>query len=469
VPTFIKELAVAADALRIARAIAQRPGLVVLRSGASGALGPSDVRSSFVACDPVEVSHDLVPGGASVASGWGGMPAAPRWIGAIPYEAMRGVERAAWTRSPEDRPDPALLVPTWQRYDAVIRIDHATGTVAIEADHEGAAARLERVLRQGGSASRGFTLELSRDNEAPAAHLERVRAALAYIAQGDIYQVNLARRIAYDFRGDPFALFASLVNAAPAPYGLYADFGRLAVCASSPELALEVRGDRLRTCPIKGTRPRGADADADGGLARELDADPKERAELTMAIDLHRNDLGRVAATGSVRVLGAPRVLAGPTLWSRVAEIVARRAAGVRDEDIVRAMIPCGSVTGAPKVRAMEIVATLEPFRRGLYTGAFGYVGRDGAIVMAMAIRALEIVGRERAHYFTGGGIVFGSVPERELEETRWKAAQLENIGVFGGAHASSTTSFSWPASVAGGSGGRSRHDEPCRPSSIDD
>ena len=465
-PTFIKELGVAADALRVARALAERPGLVVLRSGACGALGPSDVRSSFVACDPVEVSHDLVPGGALEARGWGGLSAAPRWIGAIPYEAMRGIERRTWTRMPDDRPEPALVRPTWQRYDAVLRIDHATGTVAIEADHEGAAARLERMLRRGAVAPRDFALELSFDDEDPAEHLARIRAALAYIAQGDIYQVNLARRIAYDFRGDPFALFASLVNAAPAPYGLFADFGHVAVCASSPELALEVRGDRLRTCPIKGTRPRGADADADGGLARELDADPKERAELTMAIDLHRNDLGRVAEAGSVRVLGAPRVVAGRTVWSRVAEIVARRAAGIRDDEIVRAMLPCGSVTGAPKVRAMEIVATLEPFRRGLYTGAFGYVGRDGAIVLAMAIRTLEILGRERAHYFAGGGIVHGSVPERELEETRWKAAQLENLAV---PRASEKASISWPASVAGSSGGRSRHDEPYRPSSFDD
>ena len=426
--TFIKELRLSFDPIRAAATLADRPGLVVLRSDARGALGPSDFRSSFVACDPVELSRALVPPSVATASGWGGLPAAPRWIGAIPYEAMRSDERPRWTRSPDDRPEPALVAPTWQRYDAVLRIDHATGASVIEADDEAAAARLARRLQRGPAPSRGFALELSRQNEAPAAHVARIREALRYIAQGDIYQVNLARRIAYEFRGDPFALFASLVNAAPAPYGLFADFGRVAVCASSPELALEVRGDHLRTCPIKGTRPRGADAHADGELARELDADPKERAELTMAIDLHRNDLGRVAQTGSVRVLGAPRVVAGRTVWSRVAEIVARRAPGFRDEDVVRAMLPCGSVTGAPKVRAMEIVATLEPFRRGLYTGAFGYVGRDGAIVLAMAIRTLEILGRERAHYFTGGGIVCGSVPERELEETGWKASQLESL-----------------------------------------
>src|SRR5262249_54027535 len=148
------------------------------------------------------------------------------------------------------------------------------------------------------------------------------------------------------------------------------------VCGTSPELALEVRGDRLRTVPIKGTRPRGRDAGEDAALAAELDADPKERAELTMAIDLHRNDLGKVAIPGSVRLLGGPRVTAGRTVWSRSAEVVARARPGTTLEDLVRALVPCGSVTGAPKVRAMEIIAHLEPARRGLYTGVYGYVGR---------------------------------------------------------------------------------------------
>jgi anthranilate/para-aminobenzoate synthase component I len=180
----------------------------------------------------------------------------------------------------------------------------------------------------------------------------------------------------------------------------------------------------LRTGPIKGTRPRGAHAEEDARFARELDTDPKERAELTMAIDVHRSDLGRVAEPGSVRLMSGPRVVAGRTVWSRVAEVVARRAAGASLERVARAVLPCGSVTGAPKVRAMEVIARLEPWRRGLYTGAFGYVGRDGSLELAMAIRTLQLQGDEGA-YFTGGGIVADSVPERELEETRWKAAQL--------------------------------------------
>jgi anthranilate/para-aminobenzoate synthase component I len=143
-----------------------------------------------------------------------------------------------------------------------------------------------------------------------------------------------------------------------------------------------------------------------------------------MAVDLHRNDLGRVAVPGSVRVVGSPRVVPGRTVFSRLLEVRARRAPNATLAEVVQAMLPCGSVTGAPKVRAMEIIARIEPDRRGLYTGAFGHVGRDGRIVLAMAIRTLQIAAGE-ATYFSGGGIVADSVPQRELEETRWKAAQL--------------------------------------------
>jgi anthranilate/para-aminobenzoate synthase component I len=427
--TVVRILRVAPDPLRIARDLSGRPGLAVLVSRPHGAPRPDDARWSFVACDPVEASDELVPpaGGAGDEPGLG-----PRWVGVVPYEALRGGERPAWTRAPDDRPACPLGRPAWRRYAAAVRIDHATGEVAVEADDAARAACLARALEReppgrevaGGE---GFSLRVSNPGEADEAHLERVRAALRLIAAGDLYEINLARRIPLVVRGDALSLFASLLDAAPAPWGFLQDLDEVRVCAASPELALSIRGERLRTCPIKGTRPRGGDAAEDGRLARELDADPKERAELTMAIDVHRSDLGRVAVPGSVRVLGEPRVLAGRTVWSRVAEIVARRAPGVTAEDVVRAALPCGSVTGAPKVRAMEVIARLEPWRRGAYTGAFGYVGRDGSVQLAMAIRTIELAGDEGA-YFSGGGIVADSVPERELEETRWKAAQLARL-----------------------------------------
>jgi anthranilate/para-aminobenzoate synthase component I len=259
----------------------------------------------------------------------------------------------------------------------------------------------------------------------------RVRRALALIAAGDLYEVNLARRIEMTVRGDLLSLLTSLLEAAPTPWGFFQDLGASVVCASSPELALAVQGDALRTCPIKGTRPRGRDAVDDRRRARELEDDPKERAELVMAVDVHRNDLGAVAVAGSVRVNGEPRLLTGRTVWSRMAEVVGRRGPGVSLEAILRACLPSGSVTGAPKVRAMEVIAELEPWRRGVYTGVFGHVGADGSLSLAMGIRTLEIekgADARPAVYFTGGGIVADSSPERELEETHWKASQLEEL-----------------------------------------
>jgi para-aminobenzoate synthetase component 1 len=428
-----RELRLAPDPFALARALASRPGLALLASSVVGAFRGEDARYSFVACEPVERTRALVPpldGGS--------------WVGALPYECARSLERPAWTRA-ETRAAPLVVEPLWLRYDAVVRVDHRSGVVAIEADDARAASRLERALRAGmGARSGDAELTPLPPEELEHRHVDRVREVLRFIARGDVYQVNLARRLSYGLRGDPLAIFERMFAAAPSPYALYLDLGDAVVCATSPELALELRGDRLRTSPIKGTRPRGADAASDTLLARELDRDAKERAELTMAIDLHRNDLGRVAVPGSVRTLGAPRVVAGRTVHSRVAEIVARKAAAATADDVVRAMLPCGSVTGAPKIRAMEIIASLEPWRRGLYTGMLGHVTRDGALVLAMAIRTLEIDPRlRRAVYFTGGGIVADSDPARELEETRWKAAHLLHHSMvpfgpspaFGGAH----------------------------------
>ncbi len=442
VDAVIRELALLPDVASLAAALRGARGLAVLRSDARGAMRPSDARFSFVACEPVERSHAWAPPAYPAAVGWAGHTAAPRWIGVVPYEAGRALERAAWTRAPDTRAAPWVTRPTWNRYDAVARVDHASGRVVVEADDTAAADRLARALARGPRAASTPSLVAREPIEAGAAHVERVREVLRLITRGDVYQVNLARRLEYELTGEPLDAFASIFAASPAPFGFYAeldDGSGVTVCGSSPELALEVRGDRVRTSPIKGTRLRGADAVTDAALARALDADPKERAELTMAIDLHRNDLGRVAAPGSVRVLGAPRVVGGRTVWSRAAEIVARTP-GVDLETLLRAVLPCGSVTGAPKVRAMEVIATLEPFRRGLYTGAFGYVGRDGGVVLAMAIRTLEVRDRRWARYCTGGGIVAESDPARELDETGWKASQLGameaagNLAARGGA-----------------------------------
>ncbi|MGH7439282.1 MAG: anthranilate synthase component I family protein [Polyangiaceae bacterium] len=434
----VRAVPLPADAIAIARALSSRPGLAVLASRPVGAPRPADARFSFVACDPDSVSEDLLPPTESEgpARGWDGAPPAPRWMGVVPYDALRGIERPRWTRHPETRPEPLHARPRWQRYPAVVRIDHATGAVCVEAVDDAAADRLLARAGSVGQAPSPFHLRVEPPDEPDEAHLERVRRALQLIAEGDLYQVNLARRIRLSIRGDLLSLFASLLDAAPAPWGFFQDLGSSVVCASSPELALSVEGRTLRSCPIKGTRPRGHDAAEDFHNSRELDADPKERAELVMSVDVHRNDLGAVAVPGSVHVTGEPRVTAGRTVWSRVAEVVALRAPGIDTRAVLRACLPAGSVTGAPKVRAMEVIASLEPWRRGAYTGVFGHAGRGGSATLAMAIRTIEMEkgpAEHRGVYFTGGGIVADSVPGRELEETRWKAMQLEALGGAGG------------------------------------
>jgi anthranilate/para-aminobenzoate synthase component I len=427
----VREVALRPNVEALARSLRGAPGLVVLRSDLRGALRPADAGASYIACEPVETSDAWVPPEHAASRvrvrGWSGHAAGPRWVGLVPYDATRAIERAAWTRNPDLRPVPAFARPRWHRYDAVLRIDHESGRVAIEADDDRAADRLLARLRApAGDEAQSFDVRSVPSLEPAERHADRIREVLARIAAGDVYQVNLARAIDLELRsGSPLDVFLALFRASPAPYGFFADFGSASVCAASPELALEVRREWVRTAPIKGTRPRGSDARADVALSLALDADAKERAELTMAIDLHRNDLGRVAEVGSIRVLGAPRLLAGKTVWSRGGEIVARRAPGVTLEAIARAVLPCGSVTGAPKVRAMEIIAELEPLRRGAYTGAFGYVSRANDLVLAMAIRTLEIADQRWGRYGTGGGIVADSDPAAEVAETGWKAAQL--------------------------------------------
>ncbi len=439
----IRVIRAPADPLVLARALADRPGLAVLASRPAAAPRPDDARFSFVASDPVDASDALSPSGVGVGLAEEGGAAEPSWIGVVPYEGLRSLERPAWTRHPDDRPPCPLARPAWRRYAAVVRVDHRTGEVAVVGDDARSIATLaERVCD---AAAPGLVarpeLRLGPTDAADEhAHLERIREALRLIGTADLYEINLARRIPVAFHGDVLALFTLLLDSAPAPWGFLQDLGETLVLASSPELALSVQGEALRTCPIKGTRPRGRDAAEDERLARELEADPKEQAELTMAVDVHRNDLGRVSVAGSVQVLGAPRVLGGRTVWSRVAEVVGRRLPGTSMEDVMRAVLPCGSVTGAPKVRAMEVIAHLEPWRRGLYTGAFGYAGRGDRLELAMAIRTLQLEragdgageGTWTGSYFSGGGIVADSVPERELEETRWKAVQLEQLESLG-------------------------------------
>jgi anthranilate synthase component 1 len=261
------------------------------------------------------------------------------------------------------------------------------------------------------------------------AYMGMVERAREYIAAGDIFQVNLARWFEAGFEGDAFGLFEDLVRRNPSPYATYLELDGMdglpptAIVSNSPELLFRVEGNRVVTRPIAGTYPRSRNRE-------DLPLDPKERAEHIMLIDLERNDLGRVAVTGSVKV----EELLGVEEYSHLYHIVSQVAAELRPEvaleEIFRAVFPGGTITGAPKIRAMQIVGELEPYRRGLYTGAIGFVDGNGDAAFNIVIRT-AMIQEGMIRLAAGAGIVADSDPVREAAETEIKAAAfLEATGV---------------------------------------
>jgi anthranilate/para-aminobenzoate synthase component I len=259
---------------------------------------------------------------------------------------------------------------------------------------------------------------------APNAYLSAVTEIQKHIAAGDIYQANFTQQFeaAWPFGG--YALYRRLRSASPAPYGLFWDWGRSGAIASvSPELLMSVQAGRIETRPIKGTRPRGKTVAADEFLKNELLLSAKDHAELAMIIDLERNDLGRICEYGGVRVASAGDLETHPTVHHRVARVEGQLRDNVSLRDLLRATFPGGSVTGAPKLKAMEILRRYEAVPRGLYCGALGWLGHAGSLAWNLPIRTTWVDPvREKAYYHAGGGIVADSVPEAEFLETLAKA-----------------------------------------------
>jgi len=253
---------------------------------------------------------------------------------------------------------------------------------------------------------------------------ERIRS---YLLEGDCYQVNLAQRFSAPVTGDPFAGYRVLRRLNPAPFSAYLKTPFAQVLSSSPERFLAVRDGQVETRPIKGTRPRGRTPETDSASKRELAANPKERAENLMIVDLLRNDLGRVCSLGSVRVPKLFDVESYATVHHLVSTINGRLAPRQDAVSLLRACFPGGSITGAPKIRAMEIIEELEPHRRGVYSGAIGYLGFDGAMDTNIAIRTL-IRSAGTIRFWAGGGIVHDSQVEEEYRETFDKAAALMRL-----------------------------------------
>jgi anthranilate synthase component 1 len=263
-------------------------------------------------------------------------------------------------------------------------------------------------------------------------YIRAVEVAKDAIAAGEAIQVVLARRQTLDLPTDPatgralegITLYRALRRINPSPYLFFVRTPSFEVVGASPELLLQVEGDRLTTHPIAGTRPRGADAREDAILAEQLQRDPKERAEHVMLVDLGRNDIGRVSRPGTVTVSKYMDVERYSHVLHLVSHVEGRLRPDLDTLDALRAVFPAGTLSGAPKVRAMQLIAAAERERRGLYGGAVGYLGYDGNLDTAITIRSAVLKGGQ-AHLHTGAGIVAGSVPEKEFEETEHKAAAM--------------------------------------------
>jgi para-aminobenzoate synthetase component 1 len=255
-------------------------------------------------------------------------------------------------------------------------------------------------------------------------YLAVIRRAIEYVHAGDCFQVNIAQRLLHSANLPPIELYRRLRERNPAPFAGYFDLGEFTIASASPERFLNVRSGEVETRPIKGTRPRGATPAEDRARIAELLASAKDRAENVMIVDLMRNDLGRVCRYGSVHVPCVCRLESYRTVHHLVSEVHGVLRPDLGPVDLLRAAFPGGSVTGAPKIRAMEIIAELEPTARGPYCGSLGYIGFDGSMDSSILIRTFTI-GRGWIQFPVGGGIVAESDPEREYEETWHKAEGL--------------------------------------------
>jgi para-aminobenzoate synthetase component 1 len=369
-------------------------------------------RRSFLAARPAEVATKGFAELRLTGGGW--------WAGWLSYDLGREIERLPATARDE------LGLPSLAlgRYESHLEFDHARGEVHLRGHGESAhlAAAVDRAASVAVPLHRpvhGWTSSL------PAPAYERaVRRAIEYIEAGDVFQVNLAQRLSAAWSGDAFALYGRLRQTSPAPFMALARLGDVEVISASPERFLRRRGAAIETRPIKGTRPRGSSDREDRMLARALRTSAKDRAENVMITDLARNDLGRVARYGSVSVRRLCSLERHPGVHHLVSVVEAKLADGTGPAEIIRATFPPGSVTGAPKIRAMEIIEELEPVRRGAYCGSIGWIGPDGDLELSVAIRTF-VAGRDRLNLHVGGAVVADSEPTLEWQETMHKAARL--------------------------------------------
>ena len=358
----------------------------------------------------------------------GRIPFSGGWVGWCDYET--GARRAG-------APAAESVGSAWLRATRIAAFDHATGETWLLA----AAGDLddwERVLRAPGepaSAPSAITERTASARHTPAQYATLIEECRALIRAGVAYQLCLTTRFAVPGRHDAVAAYLRLREATPAHHGGFIRIGGRALLSASPEQFLHVEAGVIRTKPIKGTRPRGADAETDAALAAELQADPKERAENVMIVDLMRNDLSRVCDPGSIRVERLWALESYPAVHQLVSTVSGTASKGTTVGMLLDATFPAGSMTGAPKLSAMTRLHELEGGQRGIYAGCFGYLGDDGAVDLAMVIRSV-VIDAEQAVVGAGGGITWQSVAASEVAEVATKArAPLAALGAGMPAH----------------------------------
>ena len=359
-------------------------------------------------------------------------------VGYLAYDLCHFVEKLPRT-AVDDIGFPEMY---FSFYDMVIALDHLEERCyVIGADlepgapgaHETIRHRIDRLAgevlqapilpKDDSPATEGGRAQV-RGNFARDDYLAAVHRAKEYIAAGDIFQVNLSQRFEADLGIDAYELYRRLREINPAPFACFLSLGDNAVVSSSPERFLKVTGRHVETRPIKGTRPRGSDEERNIRMRQELLASEKDGAELAMIVDLERNDIGRVCEYGTVRVTEKKVLEEYASVYHLVATVEGDLCARYDLVDLLKATFPGGSITGAPKIRAMEIIDELEPTGRSVYTGSIGYLGFDGTVDLNIAIRTFLVRGR-RAFFQVGGGIVADSGPVAEYDETLDKARAL--------------------------------------------
>ncbi|MCG3128596.1 MAG: Isochorismate synthase MenF [Phycisphaerae bacterium] len=349
---------------------------------------------------------------------------APGWVGYLGYDLADQLEAAMPSAPAGGVGLPRVRMALFASgvvLDHTSRRAYVVAASGLDPDADRTAAESYADWQEGCRAARALAtppaVEACSDVE-PRAYQQMVRRALRYIAAGDVYQVNLAQCFHLHGCGDDaLALHAAIAAANPAPYSALLRWDAGFVCSASPELFLEQRGSRVLTRPIKGTRPRSGRVETDARQRAELWTSEKEQAELAMIVDLHRNDLGRVCEFGSIRVDHPRRIEVHPTVFHTVADVSGRLRPDGDAFDLIQAAFPAGSITGAPKIRSMQLIRELEPAPRGVYCGAVGALALDGNLTLNVAIRTIQS-GPGGTVLHAGGGIVADSDPHAEYLES---------------------------------------------------